>query len=347
MTALIQASNDDIERVAHIKDRVAAVAALGTKIKWTRSVKRDLSAGVRYDLKPAIVPAHYRPYCKRFLYYFDPQLNEMPNLMPSFFGPSGGRSNKSLVFTDPTSQKPFMSWVTELCPDMHLVGAAAGGVCVPRIAGLDSDSRDNITDWGLDQFKRHYTPGREKAKKPITKDAIFHYVYGVLHDPVYREKYALNLKREFPRIPFYPDFWAWAAWGEELMDLHIGYEKVAPAKLKRADKVDEKLKDTGTSPKVILKADKEAVRIVLDSETSLSGIPGEAWDYRLGNRCALEWILDQYKEKKPKDPTIREKFNTYRFADHKEKVIDLLLRVTTVSVRTVEITRAMEKAARS
>ncbi len=138
-----------------------------------------------------------------------------------------------------------------------------------------------------------------------------------------------------------------AAWGEELMNLHIAYEKVAPAKLKRTDKVDEKLKDTGASPKVILKADKEVGRIALDSETSLSGIPAEAWDYRLGNRCALEWILDQYKEKKPKDPTIREKFNTYRFADYKEKVIDLLLRVTTVSVRTVEITRAMDKAARS
>ena len=81
---------------------------------------------------------------------------------------------------------------------------------------------DNITDWGFDQFKKHYTPGREKAKRPITKDAIFHYVYGVLHDPVYREKYALNLKREFPRIPFYPDFWAWAAWGEELNN-HIAF----------------------------------------------------------------------------------------------------------------------------
>jgi predicted helicase len=50
--------------------------------------------------------------------------------------------------------------------------------------------------------------------------------------------------------------------------------------------------------------------------------------YRLGNRSGLDWILDQYKEKAPKDPTIREKFNTYRFADYKEKVIDLLGRVT-------------------
>ena len=83
-------------------------------------------------------------------------------------------------------------------------------------------------------------------------------------------------------------------------------------------------------PKALLKAG----RIRLDSETTLAGIPAEAWDYKLGNRSALEWILDQYKEKTPKDPTIREKFNTYRFADYKEKVVDLLARVTRVSVET-------------
>ena len=96
----------------------------------------------------------------------------------------------------------------------------------------------------------------------------------------------------------------------------------------------------------MLKADKDAGRIVLDSETSLSGIPPEVWGYKLGNRSALEWILDQYKEKKPKDPTIREKFDTYRFADYKEKVIDLLMRVTTVSVRTVAIVNSMKQATR-
>jgi predicted helicase len=85
---------------------------------------------------------------------------------------------------------------------------------------------------------------------------------------------------------------------------------------------------------------------VLDSETTLSGVPAEAWSYKLGNRCPLEWILDQYKEKTPKDPTIREKFNTYRFADYKEKVIDLMMRVTTVSVETQEIVEAMRVAQR-
>ena len=75
-------------------------------------------------------------------------------------------------------------------------------------------------------------------------------------------------------------------------------------------------------------------------------MPPEAWTYKLGNRSALDWVLDQYKERKPKDPTIREKFDTYRFADYKEKVIDLLARVTTVSVETVRIVDAMKAAAR-
>ena len=121
---------------------------------------------------------------------------------------------------------------------------------------------------------------------------------------------------------------------------------MTPAQLKRIDLPDEKARKAGLSPECILKADKDGGRIIVDSETTLTGIPPEAWDYRLGNRCALEWILDQYKEKKPKDPMIREKFNTYRFAEYKEKVIDLLMRVTTVSVRTVAVVDAMRKVAR-
>ena len=132
-------------------------------------------------------------------------------------------------------------------PDLHLVGAAAGAVCLLRISGSFNGSRlDNITDWALDQFLAHY----KKLARPITKDAIFHYVYAVLHDPVYREKYAQNLKREFPRIPFYKDFWRWADWGERLMALHIGYEAVEPWPLKRTDTKDEKAAHASLAPKV-------------------------------------------------------------------------------------------------
>ena len=172
----------------------------------------------------------------------------------------------------------------------------------------------------------------------------------MLHDPRYRETYAQNLKREFPRIPLHgtneATFWQWAGWGAELMALHIGYEGVAPFALTRSDAPDAKARTAGLAPKPALKSEPAAGRIVIDSETTLDGIPSAAWRYHLGNRCALDWVLDQHKEKKPKDPTIREKFDTYRLKDHKERVIELLMRVTTVSVETVRIVEAMKGAAR-
>lgn len=118
------------------------------------------------------------------------------------------------------------------------------------------------------------------------------------------------------------------------MELHINYETINPYPLKRIDIPLDK-------PKPKLKADKPNGKIILDDITTLENIPDIAWEYRLGNRSALEWILDQYKEKKPKDKTIADKFNTYRFADYKEQVIDLLCRVCTVSVDTIEIIQKM------
>jgi predicted helicase len=176
------------------------------------------------------------------------------------------------------------------------------------------------------------------ARIEITKEDIFYYTYAVLHNPAYRKKYELNLKREFPRIPFYDNFYQWRNWGKKLMDLHINYETVEPYPLQRKEV------NTKAEPKAKLKAIKETGVIELDENTELHGIPKEAWEYKLGNRSALEWILDQYKEKKPKDPTIAEKFNTYKFADYKEKVIDLLGRVCRVSVETVGVVREMESA---
>lgn len=194
---------------------------------------------------------------------------------------------------------------------------------------------DNITDWGLKRFREHY------GNESIDCKDIFHYTYGVLHDPAYRKKYELNLKREFPHIPFYEDFAQWAAWGEALMDLHLNYETVAPYPLARADAEGVK------NPKAKLKAEKASGRIILDTKTVLSGVPPQAWEYKLGNRSALEWVLERYKEMKPRDPTIREKFNTYKFADYKEEVLELLRRVCTVSVETMRIVGEMPHGGRS
>jgi predicted helicase len=91
----------------------------------------------------------------------------------------------------------------------------------------------------------------------------------------------------------------------------------------------------------MLKADKGNGSIQLDSATTLTGVPPAAWEYRLGNRSAIEWVIEYHKERKPKDPTIRKKFDTYRFADHKEQMIDLLRRVCSVSIETMKIINTM------
>ncbi len=105
-----------------------------------------------------------------------------------------------------------------------------------------------------------------------------------------------------------------------------------------------KLRAAGQSPKCILKSEPDAGHIVVDSETTLTGVPADTC--RLGNRSAIDWVLDQHKERKPKDPTVREKFDTYRFADHKQRVIDLLGRVTRVSVETMRAVAELKDAPR-
>ena len=194
----------------------------------------------------------------------------------------------------------------------------------------DGERISNITEWGLRQFRERY------GDDAISAEDIFAYTYAVLHDPAYREKYAIDLLREFPRLPFYDDFPAWVDMGRLLLDLHIGFESVEPFGLVREDL------DTDAK-RVILRADHDAGVIRLDDQTRLTGVPESAWRYRLGSRSALEWVLDQYKERKPRDPTIAAKFNTYRFADYKERVIDLLQRVCTVSVATMRIVDRMPR----
>ena len=120
----------------------------------------------------------------------------------------------------------------------------------------------------------------------------------------------------------------------------------SPVPLMDTDILVEKARLNGAPQKAMLKSHRDTGRITLDSETTLAGVPPQAWTHKLGNRSALKWILDQYKEKKAKGPAIRERSNTDRFADYKDRVIDLLARVARVSVKTQAIVAAMRVAAR-
>lgn len=138
------------------------------------------------------------------------------------------------------------------------------------------------------------------------------------------------------------------------MDLHINYENQKEYDLTRVDKKEDKPKNVLIQPEndkktkkiaVKLKTDEEKGVIFIDDETTLECVPKEAFEYKLGNRSAIEWICDQYKEKKYSDKTLEEMAlpNPYKFADYKEYVIQLIKKVCTVSVETMKIIRDMGK----
>jgi predicted helicase len=299
-------------------------------IKWSRNLKRRLAQRRHEQIDTSlIVDVEYRPFSRRLLYRSSLFVDELGQALTCF---PTDRENTAIGFTRgrrgtfsclAMARTPALDWfIPDACQYQ------------PRYRyGKDGGPVDNITDWALNKFIARY------GRKGVSKDAIFHYVYAVLQDPIYLETFALNLKREFPRIPFYPDFARWVAWGEALMAMHVGYETVEPWPVQRVQTPGKRAE--GTHPKAVLRSTPGRGIVAIDTDTQITGIPPEAWGYRLGNRSAIDWVLDQHKEKRPRDPTVAARFNAYRFADHKESMIDLLARVVRVSVDTLAITNAM------
>jgi len=300
-----------------------------TVIKWSRNLKQRHKKRLKETYRTKrVIDYHYRPFCKFLLYYSDLFLDE--HGIASYF--LGG---DNMLIAVNVGNKPFNVIASKYLVDWHFNGDAC---CLPLYRYFENGKySDNITDWALLQFRDHYQDAT------ISKEGIFRYVYAVLHHSPYRKKYAINLKRELPRIPFYDDFPQWETWGSHLLDSHTNYQTAIPHPLVRIDLKADSSKPP-VKPKPILKADKQSNSIRLDTLTTLNNVPPEAWEYMLGNRSAVEWVLEYYKERKSKDPTILEKFNTYRFADYKEQVINLLARVCTVSIQTVGIIKEMELA---
>jgi predicted helicase len=269
------------------------------------------------------------------MYQYDSVLYiDRPGLSQSLFS----RTQNAICFMSGDRQE-FSAIATKSVPNLNMFSADAIQY-VPRFSfDLRGKWTSNVTDWALEKFQERYK--KETASRKITKDDIFYYVYGVLHDPTYRQKYAVNLKREFPRIPFYTRFFRVADIGKKLMALHLDYMDVAPWSIKRQDAKNEGVRKAGMSPKLILRAEKVCGSIVVDDETTLTHIPDGAWAYKLGNRCALDWVLDRFNERTPRDPTIAAKFNTYRFSDHKDRVIELIARIIRVSIETGKLLEEM------
>ncbi|MFL6313380.1 MAG: type ISP restriction/modification enzyme [Terriglobales bacterium] len=299
------------------------------RIAWTETLKKELVRGrkARFD-KTRVRYGLYRPFTRIYL-YFDRMLNERVYGLSEKF-PDSASQNLLICITDIAGRSPFSVMATDLIPDIHLCATTDTFQCF-TFYEYDEDGtnrRENITDWALDQFRSHY------KDKSITKWDIFYYTYAVLHHPEYRTRYAANLKRELPRIPYAPDFPAFAKAGKRLAELHVDYEKQKEYPLERREKPGEKL--NLRVEKMRLSKDKQT--LVYNDFLTLAGVPKETYDYRLGNRSALEWVIDQYQVSTDKRSGIT---NDPNRDDDKEYILRLIGQVITVSLETVNIVKAL------
>jgi predicted helicase len=194
-----------------------------------------------------------------------------------------------------------------------------------QIQAYDEDGtnrRENITDWSFAQFRTHY------GQQSISKWNIFHYTYALLHHPEYRTRYAANLKRELPRIPYAPNFHKYAEIGAELMKLHIEYEQQPeyPLDHQETGKLNWRVEKMSLS--------KDKTQLKYNSFLTLGGIPPQTYEYRLGNRSALEWVIDQYQISTDKRSGI---VNDPNREDDPEYIVRLIGQVITVSLETVRL----------
>ena len=312
-----------------------------SNIRWNRELLNNLRRGnaTTYSIDNVwTVP--YRPFVRQHC-YVDYVLVHCKYQMDRIF-PAADSENRVICVPGIGSNKPFSVLMTDAMPDLELISKSQ---CFPRYRYPSSkktqgqlygsvptqDRIDNISETAIRAFRRHY------SENSITGDDIFDYIYGVLHSSTYRARFANNLSKELPRIPYAPDFWAFAEAGRQLSDLHLGYEKCRefPLKLLR-DHVEELGKEhLRIGNKKMKWADDNRTTLIVNEYIQLAGIPPEAHEYLVNGRTPLEWFIDRYRVKQDKRSGIVNDPNAW-FKDI-EELIAAMSRVVYVSVESVRL----------
>ena len=322
-----------------------------SRFKWDREIERNARNDRRIEVSESSYrDAMYRPFFRQRV-YMDSALNNMVYQLPHMY-PEPQVRNSAIVIEGQlrvAGRVPTI-FASNCVPDVHLAPDGGARVFARFLFGSNTDSgqvpllperNDNITNDTLSAYQVSYG-GR------VSKDDIFAYVYGILHSPDYRERYVTDLAKMLPRIPEVAsaeDFFAFAEAGQRLLDLHIGYEEAEPYPLHEQISIGapdgnarwyvEKMKWAGNR--------KQPVRstIIVNDWVTLSGIPDEAHRYVVGPRSALEWLIDRYRVKPPdKASGIVNDVNDWGLEldpPNPRYIIDLIKRVTTVSVETMKI----------
>lgn len=324
------------------------------RISWTRSLKASARRNKQIQYDPnSLRLGMYRPFSKQWM-YFDRLVNEMVNRVPALF-PSDSHPNVVISSTGVADRKGYSALVTDHVPNMHLTdtgqcfplywyekvedGAEPQGEMFSSVGAPDTDGyvrRDAITDWALGAFRGHY------GDATITKEGIFWYVYGILHSPEYKQRFAADLKKMLPRIPFAEDFNAFSDAGRRLGDWHLNYETVEPFPLTEEAKrlvmePDDYLVTKMTFGKKDGKPDKSV--IVYNPHLVLRDIPLEAYEYVVNGKSAIEWIMERYQVTVDKASGIKNDPN--QWSDDPRYIVDLLKRVVRVSLESCRIVQGL------
>ncbi len=352
------------------------------RINWTRALRQDLAKKKSINLaEHQLMRGSYRPFCKQTLWY-DRRMNEMVYRQPSLF-PYEGAENVEITLTG--VKNGFCCLATDIIPDLNILSPSQ---CFPlywyekgddgSLLALQDDAdnhgyarHDAITDTALSVFHEAYPHLTIKrlggTSSDVSKEDVFYYVYGILHSPEYRKRFASNLGKELPRIPLAKDFLAFMQAGRKLADLHLNYETVdrypvreawtgepGQAQFEKASAADgspltprilnpgrtekmtypNKVKDPDTGKKT-----NDLSTLQVSENIQLQNIPTRAYDYMLNGKSAIAWIIDRYRVTTDSKSGIVNDPNDY--SPDPRYIVDLVERVITVSMRTLNIMDAL------
>ena len=324
----------------------AAIGQHSTNLKWAGNLKDNLKRKKMATFDRSYVrKVAYRPFTATNCYadyIFIHRMHQMEKIFPYH-----ASENRVICVPNMGGKNPFSVLMTATMPDLHFNESSQ---CFPRyrypkpadtpdstdtFEGMNEASGriDNISDTALRAFREHY------SDDTITKDALFDYVYGVLHAPSYGTAFANDLSKMIPRIPFVPDFHAFAEAGKALGELHVGYERSKRYSLEVvfAHEGEPLPRHFLLTEKAMRFADDEKTTLRINEHVSLSGIPAEAHRYVVNGRTPLEWYIDRYRIKQDKESGIVNDPNGW-FEDPRDLVaaIERIVYVSVESTRIIE-----------
>lgn len=326
------------------------------RISWTRSLKADASRVKELKFTDrSIVESMYRPFAKQWL-YFNRRLNEMVYLMPDLF-PTPAHENVVIAVSGIGASKGFSALASRCVPNLHMHDTGQSfplyyyeeiDTNKPELLAREGEvidgyrRRSAVTDAILKDFQAAYG-------KAVTKEDIFYYVYGVLHSPEYRSRFAADLKKMLPRIPLTKeaaDFRKFTKAGRDLAQWHLNYETVEPYSLvEYSDELTLDPKKHFAVQKMTFgrkgkEIDKTTIRY--NDHLTLRGIPLEAYEYVVNGKPAIEWIMERYQITVDKDSGIKNDPNDWaKEHDDPRYIVDLVKRIVRVSLETMKIVKSL------